>query len=1149
MSRFGWVLAASTGAVFQSEGWTEALSSHGPELAIALPLVSGPTVIAGYGFCSLIAPDGTEASLLKAGSFYSGATDGQVAVVVSSTDAYAIAGGQIVAHRAMRPGTLVPRAALLDGRIVLFTPYDGVFAFYGGEFHLVTGFNVMRGQEVTPLFANPDGSSLGVTRDLFVRFSGAKVMPVFPELRARLKGRALIGAAQFGSEFIVASYYDGLTGYSDQGVELWNLPTARFGGNLFFMRPVRDGFMIGSATGVFVFPDPSRYSFNAIPVGVLHAVIPTKDGDLLAVLSSAVHLDGTAADLPDGILSALPFEGGYVQARLGYLQLPSGRRVPLPDRDVPQMAALGDRLAVVHGQKLSFVTDGMLQDVTLPFAVNSLAVVDGSLIVGTSAGAAHLSRDGAVQRTFGTGLTTVKSLNPQAAVAFDATGALFDSQGNALGHLPFVDLVSAVAWRDSIVLLGRLTNGKPSFVRLGRDGVQGLDLPVTSPEALAVDRGRLCVVSSGQVLSVSDPARLEFPQQGPEVSTLSGSTRLELAANEDSVDLRVPAARLGGWAVPSYQYRVGAANEPGGKWEEIAPGAVKRIPRLGWGPSQIAVRTSLGIETRTDTFTVVRAFPVWARWPALLGYVLVLSVAIWRLVVARTRHLAAKARELQALVDERTADLKRAQAAREEFFSTLSHEIRNPLNGVVGLCEILAEAPPGSVGPKEKRLVNTLKGCAAQLRSMLDDVLDFSRIDRGDVQLSDETFDLVSAVEGSVRSVDAGLASAELVLPHDAIWVSGDCGKLRQIITNLASNGLKYGEPSRIRVTLFTQITREGMLAVQIAVSNAGATISERELARIFDGFARGEDAIRRRIPGSGLGLAVSRRMAQAMGGTLTAQSHEGLTVFTLEVTLAMAEAPVEVALTQHKPKLSRALAIEDESYNRVVLGHILGQLGYAVDWAVDGLSAMERVKSEAYDLVLTDYLLPDINGSDLAQRILLEVADPKPPVIAVTAYSTPEKLAELKAAGVSAVVAKPVSLEKLRTAIMSLAVPNARRSLDTARASAECDFRAILAAEGGPAILAKYAQELGPAWLGVLSRLDGDPDEAAREVHAFLSRILVVEAASTAARLVELESALRLARYSEVRRLADGITPMVEDVAAKAKAEATLFRTQAKAT
>ncbi len=1146
LSRFGWVLTATNGVVYQSDGWIGSLSKHGHELAIALPLASGTTVIAGYGFCSLLDRDGAEAPLLKSGSFFSGATDGRDALVVSSTEVYAIGEGRIVARKTLRAGALVPRAALVSGRLILFAPYDGVFAFYDGEFHSSSEFSFAVGHEISPLFADLDGSYIGITKGEFFRYQAGKVNLVMPELPSKIAGRALVGAGQFSSQFIVASYYDGLTSYSPAGIEQWNLPAAKFGGNLYFMRSVPDGFMVGSSSGIFVFPDPSRYSYAKIPVGDLHAVIPTRAGPLLAVSSTLVHLDGSRADLPDGVLCALPFEGGYVAAYLGYLQLPSGLRVPLPDRDVPQMASLGDRIAVVHGQKLSFLTDGILRDVALPFAVNSLAVVDGSLIVGTTAGAAHLTHDGAVERTFGTGLTTVKSLSGQAAVAYDAAGSLFDSQGNSLGHLPFAELLSAVIWRDSVVVLGRLANGSFSFVRVGRSGMQGLDLPVASPEALAVDHGRLCVVSPGQVMSVSDPAPLEFPAQGPEVLTAAGSSRLELSAKEDSVDLRAPAARLGGWAVPTYHYQVIGADGIGGKWEDLAPGAVKRIPRLGWGPSRIAVRTSLGIETRTVEFPVMRAYPLWARWPALVAYALLLAAAIWRLVQARTRHLAEKARELQALVDERTADLKRAQAAREEFFSTLSHEIRNPLNGVVGLCEILAEAAPGSVGPKEKRLVNTLKGCAAQLRSMLDDVLDFSRIDRGDIQLNEETFDLVSAVEGAVRSVDAGLVSSELVLPHDAIWVSGDCGKLRQIVTNLASNGLKYGEPARIRVTLFTQITREATLSAQIAVSNAGATIPEAELARIFDGFARGEDAIRRRIPGSGLGLAVSRRMAQAMDGSLVAQSHEGLTVFTLEVTLAVSDAPVEVARTQHKPKLSRALAIEDESYNRVVLGHLLGQLGYAVDWAVDGLSAMERVKSESYDLVLTDYLLPDINGSDLARRILREVPDPKPPVIAVTAYSTPEKLAELRAAGVSGVVAKPVSLEKLRTAIMALATPTGRRSLDTARVSVGCDFRAILAADGGAAILAKYAAELTPAWTGILSRLEGDADETAREVHAFLSRVLVVDASATAERLVELESALRLARYSEVRRLADGITPMVEDIAAKAKAEAALARTQA---
>ncbi len=394
-------------------------------------------------------------------------------------------------------------------------------------------------------------------------------------------------------------------------------------------------------------------------------------------------------------------------------------------------------------------------------------------------------------------------------------------------------------------------------------------------------------------------------------------------------------------------------------------------------------------------------------------------------------------------------------------------------------------------------------------------------------------------MEGSVRSVDIALADSELVLTRDPVWVSGDCGKLRQIVTNLASNGLKYGLPPKIRVTLASAVNREGKLDVQISVSNTGATIAEKDLASMFKGFSRGEDAIRRRIPGHGLGLAVSQRMAQAMGGSLAAQSHEGLTIFTLAVVLNISDAPVTVAPTIHKAKVSTALGIEDEPYNRTVLGHILSQLGYAVDWAADGASAMERIRSQIYDLVLSDYLLPDLTGAELAIRILAEAPNPKPPIIAVTAYSTPEKIAELTRAGVSQVVSKPISLEKLRTAIMGLSKGSARRSLDVAPSATSCNFAPLLTAIGRREALADYGRDLQRAWAGLAEALASDLTEAARAVHEFQSRVLVVEAVEAARLLEQLESAVRLAHYPDIRRLADLLNPMVEDLAAKAKAEA----------
>jgi signal transduction histidine kinase/CheY-like chemotaxis protein len=1134
----GWVFSGGNGVVFQADTWRTWMGHYGMNMGCAAPLKSGNTLIAGYGFCSVLAPNGTERMILGQGAFYSLATDGVLSLVASASKAYVVSESGVMDSIDLKEDRSVPRAYRMDGSLVLFAPGNGTFEVINGKFAPSKRFSWADGISVHPVvFGETDSDFILATRNgIYVSEKGA-VRRAYPELLEKIRDLKPNGVSRFGSQLVVSSYFEGMTGYSEDGARrLWNLPIAAFGGSPYQVRNVRDGILLCSTTGVYVVPDPSRYSYLTIPQGDIVFAGPTPNGTALCISSKAYSLGGAPLDFPDGTCSVLPLHGGYaVGLMLGRVRLPTGEVVSFADRDSPQLAEFGDGFVAAHGQKVTVFENGSQSEVPVPRPTDSIASVDSQLVLGTDRGAFVLSSDFKVERTFGLGHTDVFPLGEHEAVAFDSNGRLYDSTGFLLATLPFKELLSAVSWRGELVLLGHLPRGESLAIRLSPSGAMtALDLPIESPVALAVEDGRLCVIASGLVLLVSDPLPLVLPEEAPRVQTPSGSEQLSLAANEDTVQLQIPPARLGPWANPSYEYQVG-----GGKWEGVAAGARIPVPRLSIGSSTLSVRASLGTESRVNAFTVYRAYPLWLRWPAFIIYAAALAGLYWLALKVRLRRLAEKAQKLEAIIDEKTADLKTAQRAREEFFSSLSHEIRNPLNGVVGLCDILAEAPPGSIGPREKRIVNTLRGCAGQLRGMLDDVLDFSRIDRGEIQLSVETFDLVSAVEGSVRSVDVGLANSELVLPHDPVWVSGDCGKLRQIITNLASNGLKYGIPKRIRVSLATKVTREGSLAVQVSVSNTGNTISERELSTIFKGFARGEDAIKRRIPGHGLGLAVSRRMAHAMGGSLTAQSHEGLTVFSLGVVLAISDAPVAVAPTVHKARLSRALAIEDESYNRMVLGHILSQLGYAVDWAVDGASAMDRIRGEAYDLVLTDYLLPDLTGADLARKILLEAPDPKPPVIAVTAYSTTEKTSELFSAGVSQIVSKPVSLEKLRTAIMGLSAPTGRRSLDIASSRASCNFGPILATKGGAEALAGYAEDIQMAWAWTLETMEGDLAEAAKAVHEFRSKILVVEAMEAGALMAKLEGAVRLAEASEIRRLSDLLTPMIDAIAAGARAEA----------
>ena len=401
---------------------------------------------------------------------------------------------------------------------------------------------------------------------------------------------------------------------------------------------------------------------------------------------------------------------------------------------------------------------------------------------------------------------------------------------------------------------------------------------------------------------------------------------------------------------------------------------------VGSGRTPVVLQVERNGLVTESRFTVVRPWPWWLRawaWPL---YLLAVGGLVLGLVRWRTRRLERHTRDLEARVAERTAELRKANAVKEEFLASISHEIRNPLNGVVGICEMLAER---NVGPREHVLVRTLGGCADQLRSMLDDILDFSHLERAVPTLSRTDFELVSLVEESARVMDPDLKACSLILPEQPCWLHGDSGKIRQVLCNLISNALKYGVPQEAGIEVHVTPTDGGKGRVRIAVRNTGPTIPAEEIPRLFESFRRGRQTAG--VPGSGLGLAVCRRLSQAMGGHLTAASQEGLTEFAFEVVLPSAQPPVRAESAP--AQISRALAIEDEDYNRLVLGHVLRALGYSVDWAEDAATALRLAAAHPYDLVLTDWRLPDMEGGELCKRLLEIMPTPKPPVVAVTAY------------------------------------------------------------------------------------------------------------------------------------------------------------------
>lgn len=1139
----GMVAASSSGVVRRgSEGWTLDRLPNGGAVRVVVDSPSG-LLAAGTGFCYVLAPSGWR-SLGLGDDFLAGASAGGDALLVGRQAIYWVDRTGAAKPVYTLGANVRASVQVVGGRMTVFAGAGDPLVWDGSALRAAgPAFAWGKDCEVGSLAETPRGMLAGTTRGLFL-VTPAAAEPVLRNCWQRWFSELYVGAAISGDTVIVGSYFGGVTGYSvGSGEELWHIPTEAVGGGVYFLRRCREGFLIGSAAGLYVLPEPTRFQYAALPAGDVFFAQNTSRGLVVGLPKGVVRGDGQNEGYSESVFSLLETTPGHrIEGHLSRVVV-DGRSIWLGGRDVSGLALVGGELAVCqHDNGVSWVkSDGRVQPVAGVGSPTSIAASEAGLVVGTSSGACLVSSDGAVQRRFGSGVTRVRAFG-RMAIAVDSAGAIYGPTGVELGRVPFNDLVDAITWNRDLCVLARFPDGRFWVGRVELPGGRWtpFDLPLPqAPARLAVLESGLCVVAPGVMLLVKAADEAPPLDAGVRLFRPSGVVGGgHLAANEDAVDVWLPAARLEPWANPAYFLRVGE-----GGWDEVHPGAKVRVPRLAWGRTSVAVKAVWAGRETVSTATLERERPWWAGWQALGLWSAAVVFSGYGAVRWRTRQLRRHARELEQLVEERTVELREAQKARENFFATLSHEIRNPLNGVVGLCTILEEAPEGAIAARERLFVRQLYGCAEQLRAMVDDVLDFSRIDRGLITLNAEMFELRQAVEGAARAIDVTLEHCVLELPPSSIWLCGDCGRFRQVVTNLVSNALKFGVPSLARIVVTAQCAGESV-RMSVAVANTGPTLSAEELTRVFTGIARGSDAVRRRIPGSGLGLAVSRKVAETMGGSLLAESADGLTTFRFEIAMPVGVSSAETDSSRAAPAAdatSKVLAVEDEDYNRLVLDHMLQHLGYSVDWAADGASALEMAGSESYDLILMDYMLPDTTGPELTRRVLAQAKDPKPPVVMVTAHSTPGVMEEARQAGVSGFVSKPVTRRKLEAAILGIGgLVSVRRPADALR-KANADFSPLLQLDNGRQMLLGYADTLAVAWEELVERVARlpDPTAKAKEIHAFRSRILVVHASDLAEQLVLLEDALHGARADEAVRLFSAISPMIDDLAAAAQTAA----------
>ncbi|MFI5335879.1 MAG: ATP-binding protein, partial [Opitutales bacterium] len=404
-----------------------------------------------------------------------------------------------------------------------------------------------------------------------------------------------------------------------------------------------------------------------------------------------------------------------------------------------------------------------------------------------------------------------------------------------------------------------------------------------------------------------------------------------------------------------------------------------------------------------------RVLPPWYRtgW-AYGGGALALLLGMFAVVRVRERQARYRNALLQRIVAERTAELVKANSAKDEFLAAISHEIRNPMNVIVGLATTMNTAGLDDTG---RQRFSYLRHSATHLSGLLEDVLDFSKVQAGAVALDPQPFavaELVQAITAitSAESQRLGLPVEVAISPAVPPWLVGDVARLRQILLNLVINALKYAGRGTICLTVWARPALEERAEVTFAVSDDGPGITPEEQQRLFTRFERGEAARRQRVAGAGLGLALCRELADKMGGRIWVESAPGEgSTFHLVLTMPIARGPATAPVPAPTARgAGRVLVVDDEEYNRVTLSALLDELGYTSVLAANADAALAAARTGHFDAVFLDFDLPGRNGPDIARELrTLPGYPPTVPIIAATAFNTPEKRDLCQAAGMSA--------------------------------------------------------------------------------------------------------------------------------------------------
>ena len=435
----------------------------------------------------------------------------------------------------------------------------------------------------------------------------------------------------------------------------------------------------------------------------------------------------------------------------------------------------------------------------------------------------------------------------------------------------------------------------------------------------------------------------------------------------------------------------------------------------------------------TSFLYVILSADYWIRQPYL-------AIGLMIGLIAIPIYMSSLLRALGQAIDE----ARRANAAKSRFLATMSHEFRSPLNGIIGMSELLHGT---RMGPEQREYAEVIQTSAQTLLLLVDDVLDISAIEAGKLQLKTADFnlhDLVGRIMKMLQqpAADKGLLLKSRIDDDVPVRLHGDGAHLTQILLNLMHNAVKFTEQGSVSLHVKLRSTEGSVLRLCFSVRDTGIGISAEDKGRIFQAFEQVDSGPTRRFGGTGLGTTIAKTLTQLLDGQIGLEDNPGGgSHFWVEIPMRVqgaAEGPddrdhgskvvsFDDPFIRHKAKVRqlRILVADDQQANRTVLCRILERAGHKVQQACDGEQALDQLELDNIDLAIVDMHMPRLSGLDVLRQLrFMQAGGRKTPVIVLSADATAQAARDAEEAGAPAFLTKPVMVARLLETIADLIIP-----------------------------------------------------------------------------------------------------------------------------